>query len=689
MTTFEAKCPLCGNRFQAEDEWVGEVGECPSCGKEIKIEIPEKHIPQALVPQKQHVSPISDDKICPLCGKTIKKVAIKCKHCKSMINEERKVNQPNIPKPTNESSNTQFGNTDISTRSSSKNKKKLIVIVGFVSIVIIAGAISLFLNKNSQKIKKDNVVQSQAKPDTTKNETIPNMTSAKVTSIIDDKFYDSVFAEYAPVADKGNKVARYVCYSVCRAINDYKRIYDYEPPIEHIVKGAGKVYDDERKTYAAILDRAKKGNPFFQAVVSKCNSIGYGTEIDEREEINWQDKSAENNYILGVYIKGRSLLKAKKYTEGVELLKKAAVMGMGDAQFMLGYVYVGYGGIDTGIKPDYQLANSYLVAAIEKGSKEAKEEYELWRKELEANASNVPNSGNDSNKIAANTNKILVSNEGNTNKKTNDKQKVENSELKVVFPANKKTAWKEDGLKGKVKERVKIDYDIKNKFGKDVKDKISKTINKYDNNGNNIESERYNATGTLEIKSIYKYDDKGNMVERADYKADGVLDGKSIWKYDNMGNRIEEEYYGADGSSILKFIWKYDDKGNKIEEALYNNKGSLTSKSNSKYDDRGNQIESELHMNGDLYNKSIYKYDDKMNLIEDTACKPNGTLYSKSIYKYDDKGNRIEKTEYSADGALSKKSIWKYDDKGNKNEEAEYDKKGTILKNSTTAYTYY
>ncbi|MFZ2653722.1 MAG: DUF4190 domain-containing protein [Victivallales bacterium] len=38
MATFEAKCPLCGAGFQAEEEWIGQNGECPGCGRKIKIQ---------------------------------------------------------------------------------------------------------------------------------------------------------------------------------------------------------------------------------------------------------------------------------------------------------------------------------------------------------------------------------------------------------------------------------------------------------------------------------------------------------------------------------------------------------------------------------------------------------------------------------------------------------------------------
>ncbi len=37
MPTFDLKCPFCGAVFQAEEEWIGQTGECADCGREIVI----------------------------------------------------------------------------------------------------------------------------------------------------------------------------------------------------------------------------------------------------------------------------------------------------------------------------------------------------------------------------------------------------------------------------------------------------------------------------------------------------------------------------------------------------------------------------------------------------------------------------------------------------------------------------
>ena len=41
-----------------------------------------------------------DEKVCPYCGGVIKKVAIKCKHCKALLNKEQSNNTNTNKKKT-------------------------------------------------------------------------------------------------------------------------------------------------------------------------------------------------------------------------------------------------------------------------------------------------------------------------------------------------------------------------------------------------------------------------------------------------------------------------------------------------------------------------------------------------------------------------------------------------------------
>ena len=234
-----------------------------------------------------------------------------------------------------------------------------------------------------------------------------------------------------------------------------------------------------------------------------------------------------------------------------------------------------------------------------------------------------------------------------------------------VFSATNKTDLEINGLKGKVKEWIQINYDIKNKVDGDVKKPASKYINKYDNKGNLVEWALYYKDGPLTWKAILKYDDKGNKFEEARYNGKGLLYCKNIPKYDVRGNLIEWAWYYEDGSSSGKYIYKYDDTGNLVEWADY-------------------------AKSGDLRRKYIYKYDDKGNAIEKAMYNENGALWKKTVSKYDNKGDQVEEAIYNEkDFLIGKKSISKFDDNGNKIEDVTYDKKGILKHVTISSFTYY
>jgi len=116
---FQATCPKCGNGFEAQEEWVGQDGECPSCGSTIRIEKVESkpdplpsikdksftficpecgsaYAMQADMVGKETECPaclekvlvsIPEFRLCPHCGKQIKAAAKVCKHCKLPVSD--------------------------------------------------------------------------------------------------------------------------------------------------------------------------------------------------------------------------------------------------------------------------------------------------------------------------------------------------------------------------------------------------------------------------------------------------------------------------------------------------------------------------------------------------------------------------------------------------------------------------
>lgn len=173
MATFEAKCPECQKEFQAEEDWVGQIGECPSCGKEITIQsedmqevvetpktiqitlkkkpmfkqkpiirqkqpiakqeaIPPKDVAPA-EPNGESANCNADEKPCAFCGETIKRIAIKCKHCQSDLRSNR---MPNI----NTSHNDAIKSEDV------LEPYWMVIAYGSVAVPFIGGWIIVFLS---------------------------------------------------------------------------------------------------------------------------------------------------------------------------------------------------------------------------------------------------------------------------------------------------------------------------------------------------------------------------------------------------------------------------------------------------------------------------------------------------------------------------------------------------------------
>jgi hypothetical protein len=117
MREFTINCPHCGVLLNASEEHLGLSLQCPSCDGSIQVAEPQapatpeprvKQVPTSppLPSSKKKIvfrktskhsqtartapSRSKKTKACPFCGEEILAVAVKCKHCGSVLNAKRK-----------------------------------------------------------------------------------------------------------------------------------------------------------------------------------------------------------------------------------------------------------------------------------------------------------------------------------------------------------------------------------------------------------------------------------------------------------------------------------------------------------------------------------------------------------------------------------------------------------------------
>ena len=129
---------------------------------------------------------------------------------------------------------------------------------------------------------------------------------------------------------------------------------------------------------------------------------------------------------------------------------------------------------------------------------------------------------------------------------------------------------KEMGYSGDIESIISTDYELYSKFGEEqIGNMISKSISKFNNDGNELEYFNYDLDGNLLWKHKKTYDEKGDLLEECGYNySDGNKDWKHKYKYDEKGNLLEECIFDS-GCLHWKYTYTYDEKGNRIEEKYY------------------------------------------------------------------------------------------------------------------------
>jgi hypothetical protein len=97
-----------------------------------------------------------------------------------------------------------------------------------------------------------------------------------------------------------------------------------------------------------------------------------------------------------------------------------------------------------------------------------------------------------------------------------------------------------------------------------------KYVMTFDRDGNKVQEQGYDESGTLVYNHFFKYDSRNNLVEKLEFDGSNSLFEKWVYNFDDKQNIIQTLRYDNEGKIFLKYIYTYDDKGNPIEELLYN-----------------------------------------------------------------------------------------------------------------------
>jgi hypothetical protein len=135
-----------------------------------------------------------------------------------------------------------------------------------------------------------------------------------------------------------------------------------------------------------------------------------------------------------------------------------------------------------------------------------------------------------------------------------------------------------------------------------------------------------NYSDDYSVQSIDYYDNSNRKIKSDWFKEDGKLSSRTIFKYDKEGNIIEENIYSSDGNLYAKNQFIFDENRYKIQTIQIFN--SEQRNDYYKYDDFGNIIEEYGGKSSKDFNKYTYKYkyDSHNNWIERVSYLLNGEL---------------------------------------------------------------
>lgn len=188
----------------------------------------------------------------------------------------------------------------------------------------------------------------------------------------------------------------------------------------------------------------------------------------------------------------------------------------------------------------------------------------------------------------------------------------------------------------------------------------------YNEYGEEIRWNCFEADGTLKYYYEYVFDEEGNEIGEYDYNPDGTLDNWYERTYDHMGNVLTSYYYDSEGNVKWWFEYSYDDQGRQIKMVNYDPGAIVDYWTERAYDEYGNEIRyTKYYSDGSINYWDEMTYDENGNEIRVDNYNGDGSLDCWHAYDYDENGNKRLSVTYNPDGMETDRWEYTFDAHGN------------------------
>ncbi len=172
------------------------------------------------------------------------------------------------------------------------------------------------------------------------------------------------------------------------------------------------------------------------------------------------------------------------------------------------------------------------------------------------------------------------------------------------------------GRKELKKYKIKAKTEVVTDFVNGKEQVHNELLEKYDADGNTIESIEYNKDGTFKKKETRKYNKSGDVTEESRFDAAGTLLKKTVFTYNENSDKTSEQTVDGSGKVVDWMKSGYNSLGEKIFELQLDEKGKTLRKSMFTYDKNSLKKEKKVYDGNDVL-ISVKKYNYKTTSTED------------------------------------------------------------------------